>query len=643
MHVKGKLLHERVNLIYSNALAANLMVILVAGLFGYFVHADSQLRLFVSVWAFAMVILAVIRLQLYRVWKTDPELYLDQKWLNRYTFLTAIIGLGWAAPAFIVLWNDDLYNIVLVYIVLSGLQMMAVPVLAAVKPIFYAYIIPSALVLILLSLFVEYVPGYMGAASFVWGLVVLVMADNLYRRMTWVFSLEFENRALEKEISKRKRVEDDLSYLAHHDALTDLPNRLLLDIRLQHAIENARRYKKRKLAVLFIDLDNFKKVNDSLGHAVGDLLLQQIAVRLKDAVRDGDTVARLGGDEFIVVVERMENTDAVHSFVQKMIVLMDVPFDVKGNKLHISFSVGVSVFPDHGESSGELIKNSDTAMYRVKELGRNDYCFYTRDLTERTLQHIAMENDLRTALDDGQIEVYYQVQIDLVAGGVSGVEALVRWHHPELGLLLPGKCLSIAEESGLIASLGEEVLYQACEQMVSWKRQGLDVGRVAVNLAGAQLRASELFSIIEKIFRATDCDPKWVEFELLEDFIMHESANLIAMLQCFKDEGVVLAIDDFGTGYSSLSRLKQLPINKLKIDRSFIRDIEHDPDDATIVKAIIAMGKSLNLNILAEGVENQAQVDFLLAEGCDNAQGFYFSRPVPASQVESVVNGLRGI
>ncbi len=640
MSVTNKLLQERVSMIYSNALAANLLVIFISCLFSFFVRADAGTLLFVFAWSLIMVLIALGRLYLYHSRRINPGSRTDWQWLRIYTLVTAAAGVCWALLMLLVIWENHSYNTVLIYVMLAAVQMMAVPVLSVVKPAFYFYTLPSALMMIFLPLWVNSIPLYMSAGSFFWAIVVQVMGDNFYRRMTQIFSLEFENQSLEDEIQKRKKVEHDLSYLAHHDALTDLPNRLLLGIRLQHAIETARRYKNHKLAVLFIDLDNFKKINDSLGHEAGDSLLQQLGERFKAELREGDTVARLGGDEFIIVAEHMSGIDAIERFVEKIMALMKMPFVIEGNKLYVSCSTGISVYPDDGQTQVDLIKNADAAMYRAKELGKNGYHFYTSDLTTLTIEQITLENDLRIALETGQIIVFYQVQVCLKSNTVSGVEALVRWQHPQRGLLAPDSFLSIAEESGLIVRLGEEVLRQACTQMVLWKKSDLAVERVAVNLAGAQLRTTELLLLVDNVCRSTGCKPQWLEFEVIEDFIMNESFNVIALLERLKNRGIVLSIDDFGTGYSSLSRLKQLPIHKLKIDKSFIRDIEHDADDAAIVRAIIALGKTLNLKILAEGVENQYQIDLLLAEGCHNVQGFFYSKPVDASEVAAIVHSL---
>ncbi len=447
---------------------------------------------------------------------------------------------------------------------------------------------------------------------------------------------------LRRSLEQLEEQRNELHYMAHHDLLTDLPNRLMLLDRLERAIGKARR-SQRALAVLFVDLDRFKQVNDSCGHGLGDDLLREVASRLRAMMREVDTVARWGGDEFTVLLEEVTDPDAVAHVIQRIAEDLQRPFLLDRREFALTVSIGCSLFPDDGEDAGTLLRNADTAMYHAKDEGRNTFQFYTQALTEQAVAHMALESRLRRAIDQNELVVFYQPQVDGRSGQLLGVEALVRWRHPQEGLLAPGRFLPLAEETGLIVAIGEWVLREASRQMVAWRKQGRMPGRVAVNLAGRQIHLTGLYERVMGILEETGCDPSWLELEVTEGFIMQHPEESVELLRRLRDAGIQLAIDDFGTGYSSLAYLKRLPIHKLKIDQSFVRDIPQDRDSASIVQAVIALGASLQLGVIAEGVETPEQRDFLLAEHCTEIQGFLYAHPLPAEELEALfgVDGIR--
>ncbi len=436
------------------------------------------------------------------------------------------------------------------------------------------------------------------------------------------------------DITTIKRSQEELEYLAHHDPLTDLPNRLLFNARLIHAFERARR-EKHMVAVLFLDLDRFKNINDSFGHPVGDLLLKLVAARLVQDVREEDTVSRFGGDEFAVLIEEVNSADDVAKVADKLITSLTRPFNLKGRETFITASIGIALYPDDGHNASKLLRNADAALYVAKDGGRNTYRYYSKQMTLEARDRLTMEGALRKAIEKGQLEVWYQPQVRLGSNQLIGAEALVRWNHPARGLVSPVEFIPLAEETGLIIPLGEFVLRAACEQAMAWRKSGLFSGRVAVNIAGPQMERGNIGETVTRILEETGLPASALELEITESFIMHNAEEALSTLQSLKGLGVTTSIDDFGTGYSSLSYLKRLPVDTLKIDQGFVRDLPDDPDDAAIARAVIALGRSLGYTVIAEGVETEAQRDFLLDEQCDLAQGYLFSRPMPKDQFET--------
>ncbi len=435
-----------------------------------------------------------------------------------------------------------------------------------------------------------------------------------------------------RDITERKRAEEQIMFLAHHDCLTGLPNRNLLQDRLRQNLARARRNGS-KCAILFLDFDRFKNINDSLGHSVGDGVLKEVAVRLQSCLREGDTVARVGGDEFVILLSDLEDPRPAVSVAQKITALGTQPYEVEGQKFRLTISIGICMFPEDGGDFESLLKNADSAMYHAKNAGRNTFSFYTDDMNAKTLEVLNLERDLQNALENNDFTLHYQPQIDLASGSITGVEALLRWTHPVHGEMSPAVFIPIAEEHGLITAIGNWVLETACKQSVEWQEQGLPPIRMAVNISALQLHHIDFYEWLSNTLGRTGMNPELLELELTESAVMQDEKTAQILLQQLKALGVQLAIDDFGTGYSSLSHLKRFPIDKLKIDRSFIKDLPLDTEDGAITQAIIGVGRSLKQKVIAEGVETIEQQNFLRQEGCDEMQGFYFSRPVPADQL----------
>jgi diguanylate cyclase (GGDEF)-like protein len=443
-------------------------------------------------------------------------------------------------------------------------------------------------------------------------------------------------RQLVLNVEQRKRAEERIRHLAYHDALTDLPNRSLLEDRLTTALAQAHR-KSRMLALLYLDLDRFKRVNDTLGHSLGDHILQSVAERLTSIVREADTVARVGGDEFTILLPEISQAQDAIDVADRILRELRRPVMVDHRELPATTSMGIAFYPDDAEEADTLLRNADIAMYRAKEQGRDNYQLYTAAMNARIAERFAVENDLRRALDRNEFVVYYQPQVDLSSQQIVGVEALVRWEHPTRGLMLPADFIPVAEESGLIVPLGEWVLRTACAQAKAWQEAGLPPIRLAVNLSGRQFQQRNLGEMVERALNETSLEPRYLQLEITETVVMHDMDFTIATLNNLKAMGIQIAIDDFGCGHSSLNYLKRLPIDDVKIDRSFVHDLATDPSDAAIVGSVVAMTRELNLNVVAEGVETEEQLAFLKERQCDVVQGFLFSRPVPPDAVEKII------
>ncbi|MDD5329748.1 MAG: EAL domain-containing protein [Sulfuricella sp.] len=453
-------------------------------------------------------------------------------------------------------------------------------------------------------------------------------ADNRITHYVGIFS----------DISEIKKNEAQIEFLAYHDPLTGLPNRLLARDRMELAMSSADRAGG-KATLLFLDLDNFKTINDSLGHAIGDALLKGVAARLRECLRETDTLSRQGGDEFLIVLPEVSDSEAIAAVAEKILDRLAASFHLDGHELSTSLSIGLAVYPDDGRDFETLFRKADTAMYQAKEAGRNGYRFHTEQMNADAVEHLRMRNGLRQALEKGEFVLHYQPQVNLASGAVIGAEALIRWNHPELGLVLPGRFIRIAEESGLIVPIGEWVLREACRQAAAWRDAGLPELVIAVNLSAVQFKRRNLEYSVAQALGDSGLDPALLELELTESILIRDTDKVLATVQRLKALGVKLSIDDFGTGYSSLSYLKRFNVDKLKIDQSFVRDMADDPNDAAIVRAIIQMAKSLNLKTIAEGVEGQRTLDYLRLNHCDEAQGYHFARPLPAEEFRAYMAG----
>jgi diguanylate cyclase (GGDEF)-like protein/PAS domain S-box-containing protein len=443
------------------------------------------------------------------------------------------------------------------------------------------------------------------------------------------------------DISAIMRYEAELEYQARHDALTGLANRNLLTERLERAISSAR-HGGTELWVVFVDLDRFKFVNDTLGHEAGDTLLKMLAERLKLAVREADTVARMGGDEFVLVLPEGTSRDAGLAVIQAIMDAIATPLMIQSHEFYLTCSIGIAAYPSDGGTADVLTKHADIAMYRAKELGRNTYQFYTSSMSDRTLERLEIEADLRHALERDQFELHYQPQVDMATGLIVGVEALVRWQHPQHGMISPARFISLAEEMGLIIPIGSWVLRTACVQTKAWQQAGLGMLRIAVNISPRQFTQKGLVQSIAEVLYDTGLEARYLELELTESMVMTDVDNAITILRDLKHLGVQIAIDDFGTGYSSLSYLRRFPIDVLKIDQSFVRDITLEEDGAAVVRTIISLAHSLRLKVIAEGVETVEQLEYLRNHHCDQAQGYLYSRPCGAEEFAHLIkDGLK--
>jgi diguanylate cyclase (GGDEF)-like protein/PAS domain S-box-containing protein len=440
-----------------------------------------------------------------------------------------------------------------------------------------------------------------------------------------------------RDISEIKAAEKRLEHLAHYDVLTGLPNRSLLVVRLEQALSLAHR-NHWMLAVIFIDLDHFKEVNDSLGHSTGDRLLTDVGKRLLHCVRDSDTVARLGGDEFVIVLDNVGNPDAVSEVLAKIKDSLNAPIMLNGYEIFTTASIGIGLYPADGEDAESLLRNADSAMYHVKNQGRDHWSFYSQQMNESSHRRLQLVSGLRRAIEDGQLSLVYQPQLDINTRTVSGAEALIRWEHADLGMISPVEFIPLAEDTGLIEAIGEWVLYEACRQFADWRAKGLGLPRLSINVSARQFRNTQFIKRVEQAFREYQLSPGDLELEITESLLIHTDARLLKDMQRLCELGVCFSVDDFGTGYSSLSYLKRFPIYMIKADRSFVRDIPGDKDDIEITAAIISMSHKLNIRVIAEGVETVEQLAFLREQDCDEIQGYLFSHPLSPSAFETFLD-----
>ncbi len=444
--------------------------------------------------------------------------------------------------------------------------------------------------------------------------------------------IHHEYAAVISDITKRKQDEERIRYQANFDALTGLPNRALFTDRLAHSLAAMSRSGS-KLGLMFMDLDGFKLVNDTLGHDVGDLLLQETSKRLGKCVRDDDTVARLGGDEFTVIMPNLHDARDAPIVAQRILDSLTQPFNLRGQEAFVSASIGITIFPDDARDSSELLKNADTAMYRAKEQGKANYQFFTNDLNQEVKERLILKNGLNKAMERNEFDVFYQPKLDLRTGRIMGAEALLRWNNKDLGMVSPAKFIPIMEETGFVAEVGEWVLRTACAQHLEWIAAGLPPIRIAVNLSARQLRDAGFVDMVKEVLELSSVPPMGLEIEITESMLMSDAPNIVKALNDLHDIGIHVAMDDFGTGYSSLSYLKRFPIDTIKIDRSFVADIATSSDDAEIIRTIINMGQTLQRRVVAEGVETVEQINLLTEYECDEIQGYFFSRPLPSDAI----------
>jgi diguanylate cyclase (GGDEF)-like protein len=458
------------------------------------------------------------------------------------------------------------------------------------------------------------------------GSLLVVTLTALLGRMSWQL-VQGRKREGETKLKHAQRVE----YLAYHDGLTGLPNRSMFSKALSQSISQAHRY-GRRLAVAFLDLDRFKQINDTLGHEAGDQLLKEVATRLKGCVRDSDTVARLGGDEFVVLLPELEDEKYAALVAQKILAAAARPFSLMGQEFRVTASIGISTYPQDGLDEQTLTKNADIAMYQAKAEGKNNFQFYSEKLNANSLERLTLESSLRHALERNEFKLYYQAKRDIASGRITGMEALLRWEHPDLGIVAPMQFIPIAEETGLIVPIGKWVLNAVCLQSIAWQRLGLPALCIAINMTARQFLDEHLLTDVASILQKTGMDPHLLEFELNESLLIHNVDDTLRILTGLKGLGIKIAVDDFGTGYTSLAMLQRFPLDTIKIDRSLMRDFFGAPDDTGLADAIIAMGKSLSLTVVAQGVETKEQAEHLRLHACDELQGFYFKRPLPVDE-----------
>ncbi len=637
--VDQKVTRQAVQRIYSNAhigIAGHFIVSLSMALLLY-TKLPHDLVIFGMLMHMIILSIRVSLVVKFRKIKDQLFEYEDiEKWIFKYRICMFLSGLAFGLLLFFI-ENLPIEYHFLILSILVGLSSGAIYSVGEVFSVYASYlaaILGLALCWSILQDDVMYniTNVLIIVAIYYFGSIAYRYSNNFKQVIQKEYAAEEhlqEQRRAQNKIVEQK---DILDYQAHHDILTDLPNRVLFNDRISQAIESAKR-NKTTLAVCFIDLDNFKVINDSLGHEIGDRVLKDVTTRLKESIRAHDTLSRWGGDEFTVIVEDLNSAQGASILSQKILNSLKEPFVVDGHTLYISTSIGISVFPKDTQKRENLIKYADSAMYKAKDEGKNNFQFYSDSMTKVAFERVMMEANIRSALINKEFVVYYQPQIDARDNSLVGMEALVRWEHPTLGLISPAKFIPLAEETGLVVKIDKLVMASAMEQFAKWYSGGYNPGVLSLNLA---IKHLEKNNYIEKLYNSMSkfsLDSQYLELELTESDVMKKPEEAIDKLHKISALGIKVAIDDFGTGYSSLSYLKRLPISKLKIDKSFVDDIPHDEDGKSIVKAVIAMAHSLKLDLIAEGVEEEVQKEFLLEHGCNNIQGYYYSKPMSADEM----------
>lgn len=646
---------ERTRLLYQGSLLPTLFMFINGLLCAWLLWSPERYML-VGVWVgwlSALVCLRVLQVAAFRA--ASPERQAQPLWTRMFLAGACVSGLTLASAALVVVPVESFIQQAWVFGLIGAASLSASVAYAASIPAFLTFTVPCLLPPIVYLFWGGDVPlrgwGWLGLILL---LALIVVAAQVNRLIQRGLTRRFQNLALIEHLQQAqaksealnqelaRQYEERTRYLSHYDELTGLANRSLFNERLREANQRVRQG-GRNLALLHINLDRFKLLNDSLGHDVADQLLRLVGRRLSAELAEADTVARLSADEFAVLFDTYGNLTTLARVTTRLLAKLRSPLSVSGHELVVSASIGIALLPDSARDIAALVSQANMAMQHAKHLGGNNFQFYTESLQARTLERLQLEIQLRRAIEDGQLEVFYQPKLELATGRLSSAEALVRWCHPVRGMVPPGEFIGLAEETGLIADIGEFVLRQACRQAREWQRSGLAPIRVSVNLSVHQLRQGKLVSLVRQVLDEAGLMPEYLELELTESQLLDSVEHIISTFQQLRELGVKLAIDDFGTGYSSLSYLKRFPVDYVKIDQAFIRGLNEGTEDAAITRAIIAMAHSLELKVVAEGVENAQQLEFLRAHACDEVQGYLISRPVEASAMGDVLRKCEAV